>query len=151
MQGNIVTMMRKQANVPYPNECKSSSSSLTTTTSQPASPPALPLHHTNPNIISDASHDQATKNPAAYKFNCAQRAHTNLLENMNQTIAYMLFAGLAYPQPTAALGLTWVLSRSLYAYGYVWHGKRYAFGGGLFWLSQGALWGLCGMSALKML
>ena len=73
-----------------------------------------------------ATHEQAKENQEAYKFNCAQRAHANLLENMPQTIASMLFAGLEYPTATAALGLGWVVARSLYAVGYVMSGKRYA-------------------------
>jgi glutathione S-transferase len=98
-----------------------------------------------------ATPQQAKENQDAYKFNCAQRAHANLLENMPQTIAYMLFAGLEYPTATAALGFGWLLSRSLYAYGYVQSNKRYAFGGWAFWLCQAGLWALCCATALKML
>ncbi|KAJ9607242.1 hypothetical protein H2200_008314 [Cladophialophora chaetospira] len=98
-----------------------------------------------------ATPEQAKANQDAYKFNCAQRAHANLLENMPQTIAYMLFAGLEYPTATAALGLGWLLSRTLYAYGYIKTNKRYAFGGGAFWLCQIGLWALCCTTALKML
>jgi glutathione S-transferase len=41
-----------------------------------------------------ASAQQAKESRDAYKYNCAQRAHGNLMEHMPQTIAYMLVAGL---------------------------------------------------------
>ena len=98
-----------------------------------------------------ATHDQAKTSNEAYKFNCAQRAHSNLMENMPQTIVSMMFSGLEYPMATAALGLGWALTRSLYAVGYVGFGKRFAVGGGAFWLFQAGIWGLCCSSAWKML
>ncbi|ETI28122.1 hypothetical protein G647_00571 [Cladophialophora carrionii CBS 160.54] len=119
IQGNVVTFLRKPANVPYPNAY--------------------------------ASHEQAKESQDAYKFNCAQRAHANLLENMPQTMATMLFAGLEYPTVTAALGLGWLLARSLYAFGYIKYNKRYSLGGWAFWLCQGGLWALSCATALKML
>jgi glutathione S-transferase len=122
-QGNVVSVHRKAAGVPYPN--------------------------------SYATPQQAKEKPAAYKFNCAQRAHANLLENMPQTMMYMLFAGLEYPTATAGLGLGWLLSRALYAYGYI-QGQRENGGSRLYgsapgWLIQGGLWALCISTALKML
>ncbi|OAP65204.1 hypothetical protein AYL99_01176 [Fonsecaea erecta] len=105
-----------------------------------------------PNLY--ASHEQAKESQAAYKFNCAQRAHGNLLENMPQTMAYMLFAGLEYPTATAALGAAWVVCRIAFAYGYISSQKKNGSGryiGGGFWLLQGGLWGLCVATALKML
>ncbi|EXJ64189.1 glutathione S-transferase [Cladophialophora yegresii CBS 114405] len=98
-----------------------------------------------------ASHEQAKESQDAYKFNCAQRAHANLLENMPQTMATMLFAGLEYPTATAALGLGWVLARALYAFGYIKYNRRYGLGGGVFWLCQGGIWAMCCATALKML
>lgn len=98
-----------------------------------------------------ATPEQAKENKDAYKFNCAQRAHANLLENMPQTIAFMLFAGLEYPTATTALGLGWVLGRILFAYGYVKSNKRYAYGGWVYFLAQAGLWGLTCATALKML
>ena len=102
-----------------------------------------------------ASHDQAKESQDAYKFNCAQRAHGNLIENMPQTMAYMLFGGLEYPTPAAALGLGWIIFRTGYAFGYIRDqrgndGKGRMLGSG-FWLMQGGLWALCCATALKML
>jgi glutathione S-transferase len=101
-----------------------------------------------------ASAQQAKESQDAHKFNCAQRAHANLLENMSQTMAFMLFAGLQYPTASAALGVGWVISRIIYAAGYVYgsgsNGKGRLWGS-TFWLMQGGLWGLSCASALKML
>lgn len=55
----------------------------------------------------------------AYQFNAAQRAHAHLLENMSQTLLYMLVAGLVYPRTSATLGVGWVVSRILFCYGYI--------------------------------
>lgn len=101
-----------------------------------------------------ASPQQVKEDKAAYKFNCAQRAHGNLLENLPQTIIYTLVAGLQYPIPAAGLGAAWILARILYVYGYVTSDKPNGNGrkiGGLFWFAQGGLWMLCGSMALKML
>ena len=101
-----------------------------------------------------ASHQQAKENRDAYKFNCAQRAHGNLMENMPQTIAFMLFAGLGHPITTAWLGVGWVLSRIVYAYGYIASSKPHGRGrlyGSSYTLMQAGLWGLCCATALKML
>jgi glutathione S-transferase len=98
-----------------------------------------------------ATHEQAKEKPEAFKFNCAQRAHANLLENMPQTMVSMLIAGLEYPRATAALGLAWTVARGLYALAYVTrNGQRYGLGGGVFWLAQGGLWILTCTTAMKM-
>ncbi|KAE8149461.1 hypothetical protein BDV25DRAFT_156269 [Aspergillus avenaceus] len=92
-----------------------------------------------------ATVEQCKSNPKAEQFNCAQRAHANFLENASQTMLFTLVAGLKYPQLATALGAAWLLSRSLYLYGYVYSGKPQGKGrflGGFFWLAQGALWGL---------
>nr|CAD59913.1 glutation S-transferase [Paracoccidioides brasiliensis] len=83
--------------------------------------------------------------PAAYKFNCAQRAHANFLENAPQTMLMALVAGLRFPQTAAVLTASWVVLRLLFLHGYVMSDKpdgngRYR--GILFWLAQGGLWGL---------
>ncbi|OQV02632.1 hypothetical protein CLAIMM_07789 [Cladophialophora immunda] len=101
-----------------------------------------------------ASQEKCKESQAAYKFNCAQRAHGNLLENMPQTIAYMLFAGLEHPTATAALGTAWLAFRIAFAFGYISSQKKNGAGrffGSAFWLMQGGLWGLCVSTALKML
>lgn len=81
----------------------------------------------------------------AEQFNCAQRAHSNFLENAPQTMLFTLVAGAKYPDLAAGIGAAWVVMRSLYLYGYVYSGKPQGKGrflGGFFWFAQGALWGL---------
>ncbi|KAL6245373.1 hypothetical protein RBB50_007372 [Rhinocladiella similis] len=101
-----------------------------------------------------ATPQEAKESQAAYKFNCAQRAHGNLLDNLPQVVASMLFAGLEYPVATAALGAGWVFFRIIYAYGYIAgrkaQGKSRLYGSG-FWLMQAGIWGLCMSMGLKML
>ncbi|KAJ6481756.1 hypothetical protein C8R45DRAFT_1002942 [Mycena sanguinolenta] len=65
-----------------------------------------------------ASDDEATKNPNAMRFNCAQRAHQNTLEYLPLLLIATLVTALKYPIPAAgALGL-WSLSRVGYTVGY---------------------------------
>lgn len=102
-----------------------------------------------------ATAEQVKTSADAYKFNCAQRAHGNLMENMPQTIALLLFSGLHYPTATPIAGAVWVLSRALYAYGYITSpqgssGKGRSIGGA-FWLAQLALLGMSVNAALGML
>ncbi|EXJ95484.1 glutathione S-transferase [Capronia coronata CBS 617.96] len=122
VQGSVVGPLRKAAGVPYPNMY--------------------------------ATPQQVKESRDAYKFNCAQRAHGNLLENMPQTMLYMLFAGLEYPKATFAVGTAWLICRAIFAYGYITSekpdGKGRLYGSG-YLLMQGALWGMCGALALKML
>lgn len=101
-----------------------------------------------------ATAEQVKSSPEAYKFNCAQRAHGNLLENMPQTIALLLFNGLIYPRATPVLGLAWILFRSIYAYGYITSSKPNGMGrtyGGAFWLAQIALTGMAITAGYKMI
>lgn len=97
---------------------------------------------------------QVKESREAYIFNAAQRAHGNLLENMSQTIVSMLVAGLVYPRASAALGAGWVVSRILFAYGYITSNKPHGNGrylGVTFWGCQGGLWGLSCAVGLKLL
>ncbi|OGE53403.1 hypothetical protein PENARI_c008G04879 [Penicillium arizonense] len=92
-----------------------------------------------------ATIEQCKENPLAEKFNCAQRAHANFLENAPQTMFFTMVAGLKYPELAAGLGALWVVFRALFLHGYVYGGKAQGMGrlrGSLFWLVQGALWGL---------
>ncbi|KAI9927620.1 hypothetical protein ASPWEDRAFT_31687 [Aspergillus wentii DTO 134E9] len=92
-----------------------------------------------------ATIEQCKSNPKAEQFNCAQRAHTNFLENAPQTMLFTLVAGLKYPQSATAIGALWLTFRTLFLYGYVYSGKPQGKGrmiGAFFWLAQGALWGL---------
>ncbi|POR33428.1 DNA polymerase type-X family protein pol4 [Tolypocladium paradoxum] len=65
-----------------------------------------------------ASAEQADKDPNAYLFNCAQRAHANFTENHTSFLGALLIAGLRFPFPAAVLGAGWSLSRLLYLFGY---------------------------------
>ncbi|KAE8348121.1 hypothetical protein BDV28DRAFT_161625 [Aspergillus coremiiformis] len=92
-----------------------------------------------------ATVEQCKSNPKAEQFNCAQRAHANLLENAPQTMLSTLVAGFKYPQLAASLCAVWLLARTVYWYGYVYSGKPQGKGrvfGAFMWPVQGALWGL---------
>lgn len=65
-----------------------------------------------------ATAEQADKDPAAYRLNCAQRAHANFTENLTPWLAAVLIAGLRYPVPAAGLGFGWLASRVVYTVGY---------------------------------
>jgi glutathione S-transferase len=93
-----------------------------------------------------ATREEMKANPAAYTFNCAQRAHANFLENAPQTMIGMLVAGLAYPTLTTAVGVAWLVSRALYLLGYVYSGEEN--GKGRLWGRthipfQYVVWGTC--------
>ncbi|RJE26261.1 Glutathione S-transferase [Aspergillus sclerotialis] len=92
-----------------------------------------------------ATVEQCKSNAKAEQFNCAQRAHSNFLENAAQTMLFTLVAGLKYPQLAAGIGAGWLACRALFLYGYVYSGKPQGKGrylGGVFWLLQGALWAM---------
>lgn len=72
--------------------------------------------------ITYASSELAEKDPKAYAFNCAQRAHANFTENHSSAMAAIFISGLRYPTIAAALGAGWVLCRIIYATGYVSRG-----------------------------
>lgn len=99
-----------------------------------------------------ATANEAASDPAKHRFNCAQRAHGNLLENMPQTIATLLWTGLFYPTAAPVLGGLWVVCRGIYAYGYIYgkseNGKGRLAGSG-FWLCQLGLIGLSLAAAAK--
>ena len=97
---------------------------------------------------------QVKESREAYTFNAAQRAHGNLMENMPQTMLYLLAAGLGYPRASAALGVGWVASRILFAYGYITSTKPHGSGrylGVTFWFCQAGLWGLSCAVGVKLL
>lgn len=132
IHGGITTKTRKAANIPYPHsyatveQCKSN-----------VCPTQPPLH--TPTALT------SLEQPKAEQFNCAQRAHSNFLENSSQTMLTTLVAGLKYPQLAAGLATAWVAARMLFLYGYVYSGKPQGKGrmlGGFFWLFQGGLWAL---------
>jgi glutathione S-transferase len=53
----------------------------------------------------------------ANKFNCAQRAHANFIENQPTMLGALLLAGLKFPITSAILGVGWTASRYLYMVG----------------------------------
>jgi len=124
--GARVTTRRRDAKVPYPNAYASAESI--------------------------ASCTDPKEKQAKYLLNCAQRAHSNFLENYPVALAGMLVTGVKYPVTSAVAGVIWTISRISYALGYTRADRsdgrgRYSGGlGALFWLSQAAYIGL----ALKM-
>ncbi|KAH6890012.1 hypothetical protein B0T10DRAFT_529157 [Thelonectria olida] len=68
--------------------------------------------------IAYASNELAEKDPKAYQFNCAQRAHSNFTENQTSFLGALLISGLRFPVVAASLGAGWALSRVVYAIGY---------------------------------
>ena len=72
--------------------------------------------------VSYADKSLADKDPNAYAFNCAQRAHANFTENHPSVLAALLISGLRTPIASASLGAVWVVSRAIYA-------KMYSSGG----------------------
>ena len=92
-----------------------------------------------------ATQEQAESNPAAFTYNCAQRAHANYVENLFPTTSAMLIAGLSYPNLAAGLGVGWILARIVYLRNYLMatnpipHGSPAPGLGTTFWLFQYAL------------
>jgi len=62
---------------------------------------------------------EAEKSPAAFKFNCAQRAHQNSLENISMIHVLTLLTSIKYPKFAAAACLAWSIGRGLYTRGYL--------------------------------
>ncbi|KJA25141.1 hypothetical protein HYPSUDRAFT_135445 [Hypholoma sublateritium FD-334 SS-4] len=70
-----------------------------------------------PQVYADKAQVEASKD--AIRFNCAQRAHQNTLENLPIVYVTTLLTGLKFPVIAAsALGL-WTISRVSYTRGYV--------------------------------
>ncbi|KAK0728248.1 hypothetical protein B0T26DRAFT_165355 [Lasiosphaeria miniovina] len=69
-----------------------------------------------------ASNDVAEKDPKAFSFNCAQRAHANYTENLVPLLGALAIAGLRFPVAAATLGATWSVARVFYARGYATYG-----------------------------
>ncbi|KAI1266735.1 membrane-associated proteins in eicosanoid and glutathione metabolism [Xylariaceae sp. FL1019] len=71
-----------------------------------------------------ATQEQADKDPRAYTFNLAQRAHGNFGENYNSFIISLLVSGLRYPTLAYWSGAAWVVGRLAYAYAYTSYGPN---------------------------
>lgn len=70
-----------------------------------------------PNFMADKATAEA--NPAAHKFNCAQRAHANFLEGLPTFLFGLIYSGLYYPRVASALGLIELIGRIFYTRGYL--------------------------------
>ncbi|KAI6783190.1 MAPEG family protein [Emericellopsis cladophorae] len=81
-----------------------------TSTSRRASGVAYPAPY--------ASDEQIAKNPKAFTFNCAQRAHANFIENQPSFLGALAISGLRFPMASAVLGATWAFGRLAYVIGY---------------------------------
>jgi glutathione S-transferase len=66
-----------------------------------------------------AAHAEAVADIKKYRFNCAQRAHQNYLENLPIMLVTSAIAGIRHPVPTAIMGLVWCAGRVVYAKGYI--------------------------------
>lgn len=88
----------------------------------------------------------------AHRFNCAQRAHANYIENQPSAVAGLLIAGLRFPITAAVLGAGWTFTRYLYMVGYSQGGEqgKGRYRGISFWLFQAALAGLAGYNGVMM-
>lgn len=58
------------------------------------------------------------------RFNSAQRAHSNFLENHTNNLMLILVSGLRYPVAAAALGAFWSVNRVLFLNGYMDTSKK---------------------------
>ncbi|KAI1361031.1 hypothetical protein F5Y08DRAFT_30240 [Xylaria arbuscula] len=65
-----------------------------------------------------ATKEEIERNPAALKFNLAQRSHANFTENYGPFVTALLVAGLGYPSQAKWAGSAWVAGRLLYMFGY---------------------------------
>lgn len=96
----------------------------------------------------------ANPSPAAYRFNCAQRAHSNFTENHTTVLAALLISGVKYPRVAAGLGAIWVIGRYLFMKGYsnldLGRGGKGRYRGMVGWIGQLGLMGLTVYSGLEM-
>ncbi|GAA5829578.1 hypothetical protein JCM11251_000210 [Rhodosporidiobolus azoricus] len=65
-----------------------------------------------------AANDLAEKDVLAKKFNCAQRAHSNTLENLPIFFLSLFHTSIYHPKYAAVGGLIWVAGRFAYTAGY---------------------------------
>jgi len=61
---------------------------------------------------------EAEKNFEAMKFNCAQRAHANTLENLPHILLMTMIGGLYFPVSSAVACTLWTVGRVFYTINY---------------------------------
>ncbi|PWW76938.1 membrane-associated proteins in eicosanoid and glutathione metabolism [Tuber magnatum] len=66
-----------------------------------------------------ASAEEAIKDKEKFRFNCAQRAHSNYLENLAVVLPAFLASAIQYPTLSSSLLGIWLAGRVVYARGYV--------------------------------
>ncbi|XP_028668358.1 microsomal glutathione S-transferase 3 [Erpetoichthys calabaricus] len=97
-----------------------------------------------PKMYSDDSEDRNM-------FNCIQRAHQNMLELYPAFLFFLLIGGIQHPRVASALGLTWIVSGEIYAYGYYMGNPRKRTRGSFGFLPLLSLIGLSVSFAVKHL
>ncbi|CCA66601.1 related to microsomal glutathione S-transferase 3 [Serendipita indica DSM 11827] len=91
-----------------------------------------------PQTYAEVSEMKENKN--AHIFNCAQRAHMNMLEHLPSFLAALFWTGLRYPRTAAALGWIWVLGRILYTTGYVTGDPQARYRGAIHYIGEYGLY-----------
>jgi len=66
-----------------------------------------------------ASAEACDKDPAAFKFNCAQRAHMNTIEQLPMFYPLLFIGGLKFPKTAALSGLGYIAARFIFTNGYL--------------------------------
>lgn len=90
----------------------------------------LPLYHAGkvgaarkkagiPYPVCYADAKEAAQDKHKYQFNCAQRAHGNLMEIYPMYLYAQLVGGLSAPKSASVLGIIWILGRAVYLRGYL--------------------------------
>ncbi|KAI1436063.1 membrane-associated proteins in eicosanoid and glutathione metabolism [Xylaria sp. CBS 124048] len=99
-----------------------------------------------------ATQEQAEKDPKALKFNRAQRAHGNFIENVTPFLATLLIAGLRHPVGAIYAGAAWIAGRFAYAYAYTNIATKARVGPYVVsLLSELTLMGMAGMTCYEMI
>ncbi|KAL0491526.1 glutathione S-transferase [Acrasis kona] len=65
-----------------------------------------------------ASEELANTDIKAKRFNCAQRAHANYLENWTNFLVLLLVSGISFPTFSAIAGVVFLFGRVIYTIGY---------------------------------
>jgi glutathione S-transferase len=87
------------------------------------------------------------------KFNCAQRAHANYIENQPSMLGALMLAGIKFPLTAAVMGLGWSVCRYLYMVGYCSdaEGGKGRYRGIAYMLFQLGLFGLAAWNGVTMI